>query len=1014
MSNPSTRRLLLASSAIAGFAALAIGSVAEAQTTDSSQEVVVTGSRIARKDYVADSPIVTVSQKSIEITGSVTVESLLNQLPQVVPNATLTSNNPSAGGRANIALRGIGTARTLVLVDGRRTTPSDSAGVVDVNTIPAALVDSIEVITGGASAAYGSEAIAGVVNFKLKHHFTGVQVDAQYGQTDQSDGKNETYSLTAGGNFADDKGNSVISLTYANRGQIYNAARGFSAYSGASGTLPFGSVSTSFSQAAVDAVFAKYGVAAGTVGKSSKISFNNDGTLFGFATPTGATNIVNYKGPTSIDYSTITTGKGSVATGSYNTGALNDLVLPLQRYTAYGRTEYEINRHARVYAQIMFTDYSASEELAPSPASGSPVGVTSTVNGNTITALGGTGFLVPVTNPFIPADLATLLASRASPTAPFLLAKRFSDVGPRHEDDHYTVYNLLTGVTGDLGWKDWTYDIYASYGRDSQISTQTGNVSHSAVRQLLEAADGGKSLCTGGYNPFGNAVSSASCIAYISRTTKNTTGIEDRVVEATAQGSLFTLPAGDIKAAVGTDYHRTSYGFIPDSVLSTNDVGTDAAGDKIYAPGVVGFNSAAPLNGSVDAYELFGELFVPILKDLPFIKALNANLGYRFSDYSTAGSVNSWKIDGEYRPTDWLLVRGGWQHAVRAPSIGELFAAQSNNYPTIGSASATGTSGDPCDINSAYRKGNLGYNAAAVRALCLAQGVSAASVDSYSYANNQVQTLQGGNPNLRAETANTFSAGLVLTPHFDMPLFRHLTASVDYYKIEVRHKISSVSTVTAIDKCFNFGGANPTYSSSNAYCSYFVRDPSTGQILTGNALNANLDQTNTAGEDIQIDWNFGLGAVGLNDKYGKLDLNMVLTHLESYTSNDVPGSQLLDYAGSIGGFGGALPEWKGLTTVTYSYGPVDLTARWQYIENMKDTSLVGASSGATATNAPTVSYWDFLARWRINDTFEVRAGINNAFDKQPPFFTSFVQANTDPSTYDVYGRRYFVALKARF
>ena len=1009
MNRQTTRRLLLASSAIAGLAAVAVSSAADAQATAAATpEVVVTGSRIARKDYVADSPIVTVTPKAIEVTGSVTVESLLNQLPQIVPNATLTSNNPSAGGRANVSLRGIGTQRTLVLVDGRRTTPSDSDGVIDVNTIPAALIDSIEVITGGASAAYGSEAIAGVVNFKLKHRFTGVQIDAQYGKTDKSDGQNENYSITMGGNFADDRGNAVLSFTYANRAQIFNKARAFSQYSGGSGTTPFGNVSTTYSQAAVDAVFATYGVAPGTVKSTSKIAFNSDGTLIGFPTSSGGS-AINYRGPTTIDYSTLLTGTPGVSTGLYNTGALNDLVLPLQRYTGYARAEFEINKHARVYGQLMFTDYSSSQELAPSPGAGSPVGANTAFG----LALGGTGFLVPVTNPFIPAGFATLLASRANPAAPFLLAKRFTQLGPRHEDDHYTVYNFVAGVGGEVGFKDWTYDIYGSYGREQRLSTQTGNVSHFAVRSLLEAADGGRSLCTGGYNPFGIAPISASCASYIGRTTKNSTGIEDRVVEATVQGSLMALPAGDMRFALGTDYHRQSYGFTPDSVLSTPDRGTDVNGNLIFAPGVVGFNGASPLNGSTDAYELFGELSVPLLKDLPLVKSLTANLGYRFSDYSTAGAVNSYKIDGEWKPVSWMLVRGGFQHAVRAPSIGELFAPQNNNFPTIGNPGANSSSGDPCDIRSAYRLGN-GFDAAAVKALCLAQGVPAALINAYTYGNSQVQTLTGGNPNLNAETANTYSVGAVFTPHFEHPLFRRMSLSVDYYDIQVKHFIGSVGTVTAIDKCFNFQNANTAYSNSNPYCNLFVRDGSTGQVLTGFATNQNLGQIKTSGEDIQFDWNFGLGALGWNDRYGKIDLNVVVTHLESFQTNDVPGSPFLDFVGSIGGFGGSLPEWKGLTTLTYSIGPVDLTARWQYIDKMIDNSLVGAPAGSTALSPPSVSYYDLLARWRINDTFEIRAGVNNVGDKQPPFFTSTVQANTDPSTYDVYGRRYFVALKARF
>ncbi len=1023
----STRRRLLTTTMICG--AFSLGGEAWAQTSaqpapssngsaDSQpSEVVVTGSRIARRDYVSDSPIVTVSQKALDVTGSATVETLLNQLPQIVPQATSTSNNPSAGGRAQIQLRGLGPQRTLVLVDGRRTTPSSSSGVIDINTVPAALVDNIEVITGGASAAYGSDAIAGVVNFKLKHHFTGIQLDAQYGETEQGDGAQGVYSVLMGSNFADDRGNAVLSFTYADRGVIFNASRPFSAYSGGSGTLPFGSVSTTYSQAAVNAVFAKYGVAPGTIKSTSKIAFNADGSLIGFPTSSGGS-AVNYKGQTGIDYSTLLTGQGSVTAGSYNTGPLNELVLPLQRYTAYSHVDYEVNKHAHVYGQLMFTDYNASEELAPSPGSGAPLLSQVTINGKTINSPGGTGFYVPVTNPFIPADYSTLLASRASPLAPFVLNKRFTDVGPRHEDDRYDVYNLVLGVDGEIGFGDWTYDAYASYGHMEQLTRQRGNVSHQAVQQLLQAPDGGKSLCTGGYNPFGLQPITASCLAYIGRTTQNATSIDDRDVELSAQGSLFNLPAGPLKFAVGTDYRSDNYSFVPDSLLSSFDVssipsGVGAGVLNIYAPGVVGFNSSAPLQGQTDAYELYGELFIPVLKDLPLIKSLNIDAGYRFSDYRLAGGVSSYKIDAEWRPVSWLLLRGGFQRAVRAPNVGELYAAQSNNYPAIGTPSSTGTGGDPCDTRSGWRAGTS-FNATAVRALCLAQGVPTALVDAFTYSNNQVQTLVGGNPDLHPETADTYSVGGVITPHFQWPLFKHLTVSVDYYDIDISGVISTVSTTTAIDKCFNFGGANPTYSASNVYCSYFIRDPTTGQILTGNGTNANLGGLKTAGEDIQVDWMFGLGAVGLDDRLGSVTLNIVANHLETFQQNDVVGSPFLEYAGSIGGLGTALPQWKGLVSLTYTWGPLDLTGRWSYTDAMKDVSLVGAPAGSTAVNAPSVSYFDLFLRWKINDTFEFRFGVNNIADKQPPFFSSAPQANTDPSSYDVYGRRYFGAIRARF
>jgi iron complex outermembrane receptor protein len=326
---------------------------------------------------------------------------------------------------------------------------------------------------------------------------------------------------------------------------------------------------------------------------------------------------------------------------------------------------------------------------------------------------------VPVTNPFIPSDLSTLLASRADPTADFLLRKRFTDVGPRVSDTTFNVFQLATGVRGETGFKDWTYDIYGSFGRSEQNEIQSGNISHSAVQTLLDAADGGDSLCSGGYDPFGlNALSSA-CASYISRTTKNWTAAEQRVVEANLQGGLFDLPAGEVRGAFGADYKYDSFKYVPDSLLSTGDV--------------VGFNAADAIDASTDVKELYGEVLVPVLKDLPFIKALNVNLGYRYSDYQTIGGVSAYKVDGDWELVDGFRLRGGYQRAVRAPSLGELYSPQNQSYETI--------TEDPCAVDSSVRTGS---NAAAARAICLAQGVPAAIIDTYTYANTQVDATVGG------------------------------------------------------------------------------------------------------------------------------------------------------------------------------------------------------------------------------------------------------------------------------
>lgn len=936
---------------------------AQAQTTpavgpNAVDEIVVTGSRIARRDYVSNSPIVTVGRDDIEKSGSVTVDTLLNQMPQFVPSVSSTSNNPSNGGQANIDLRGLGTARTMVLLNGHRVVPSNSDGTVDVNIIPAALIQNIEVISGGASATYGSDAMAGVVNFKLNTNFTGLQVDAQYGVTEQGDGREKALSATAGGEYADGRGHAVLSLGYSERGEVYNASRDFSKISGASSTTPYGrydATGTNLpSQAAVDAIFSQYGYAAGTVKASANLGFNNDGTLF--------YNGVNYKGSTAIDYSTIPVN------GTYNTGALNLLQLPLTRYTAYAATDYEINEHAEFYGSFNFTHYDSRTILAPSPAASA------------------TGFSVPVTNPFISDDLAALLAGRANPNANFLLRKRFTDVGPRVSETTFNVFQIAGGVRGDIGFKDWTYDIYASYGRSEQNETQSGNVSHSAVQTLLNAADGGASLCDGGYDPFGLQTISASCLSYISRQTKNRTVAEQQVVEATVQGGLFDLPAGEVRGAFGVNYKRDTYLFEPDSLLATGDV--------------VGFNAQDAIDASTNVKELYGELLVPILKDLPFIKALNVNAGYRLSDYNTIGKVNAYKLDGDWEVVEGFRFRGGYQRAVRAPSIGELYSPQNQGYPSI--------SEDPCAYDSTYRAGS---NAATVRTLCLAQGVPSAIIDSYTYANSQVNSLSGGNPDLKEETADTYNVGFVWTPNFTHPLAQRLSLSIDYYSIDIKDAIGTIDASTALDKCYSSSG-NPTGDASNYYCSLFQRSSSTGEIELLSLTNLNLAEYKTSGVDFQADWGFGLGAVGLDDRYGSLKVNLIGSYLDSFKVQSLPGEAFAELKGTIGNTqvsstAVSHPEWKYATSVSYLVGPVEVGARWRHVGDMTDAADSSEKIGA-------VDYFDLNGSWKVNDIYSIRGGVTNLTNKQPPYFSSYVQANTDPSTYDVLGRRFFMAIKAKF
>lgn len=929
-------------------------------------EVVVTGSRIIRPDYESASPIVTVSEANFRETGSTTVETMLNTLPQFVPSVTNTSNNPSNGGQANMELRGLGIERTLVLLDGKRIVPSDDTGAVDLNIIPASLISNVEIISGGASAAYGSDAIAGVVNIKTKD-FEGIQFDGNWGQTTESDGEEWQFGITGGLTFADGRGKALFNVSYADRKAVLVADRDFArvalGYVNAetgfipqgSGTIEEGAVTIAATQAAKDAVFAQYGIPAGTV-TTNVFGFNNDGTLF--TTGDGETpSVFNYRGDRT-DYSDLVY--------TYNFAPTNYLQLPLERTTAFGRVSFELSPAAEFYAQGLYADYEADTQLAPSPAS---------------------QMFISPTNPYISADLATLLASRSDPTAPISLGKRVSELGPRYENNANEVFQITAGVRGELFGTRWNYDVYGSYGEVSIDNTQLGSVSRTRFEELTFAPDGGASIC-GGLNPFGLGSISQECADYIRVDALNTTDIKQTVAEATISGPLFNMPAGEVYTAFGVFYKKDESAFIADPDLRAETTG--AYGLPIRAD-VTGFNATDDVVGETDSTEFYGEIALPLLADLPGVNKLEARLGYRYADYSTVGGVNSYKGELTYEPVSSFLVRGSYQRAVRAPNIEELFQPQVTNFPSFNPP-------DPCNATSPQR---TGPNGAAIRALCLAQGLPADLIDSFNYANQQVEGLSGGNPDLQEETADTITFGLVFRPNVGAG---NLMASIDYYKIEIEDAISEVTAETFVDRCYN-PAYNPNFELDNFYCNFFTRNSFNGEITDAAEVQNNIGAIHTSGIDLQVDYTVDVGP-------GTLGLNWAAAYIEKFDVQELPGDAFTEYKGTIGStIASAFPEYKWVTTVRYGIGGADMSLRWRFIDSMKDEGDPEFKVGST-------SYFDLTGSYAFSgnslEGLVLRAGVTNLTDRDPKIYPNYVQSNTDPSTYDVLGRRYFLAMSYSF
>lgn len=937
-------------------------------------DIVVTGSRILRRDYSSSSPIVTMGNDTLVQSGSTTIEQGLNTLPQITTSASSQANFNSRAGQASVNLRGLGQQRTLVLVNGRRMQPSGSDGSVDLNLIPASLVENVEVITGGASSTYGSDAVSGVVNIKLKKNFTGVELNATAGAAFRGDAGNSSVGIVAGKNLGGDRGNAWLSFNFTDRGDAPFTSRDYLSGQVLSTNTQNGLItavaSNLPSQSAVTSVFNGFGVTS-TVARTSTFSLNTDGTLF---VGTGA---INFRGPTTSPYRVYNNNVYTSA-GDYFTAQV-----PLTRYSLAGHADYEIADNVSVFVDGFYTNYSVTTQGPP-------------IVGGSVSSL---PINIPVSNPFVPAGLRTILASRPNPNAPFLLAQTVVSVGPRNEVDKYDVFQLTAGMEGTFG-SGMSWNVYGSHGRMILNQYQRNYFSSLAVQRLVSAPDGGASLCTGGYNFVQIANLSQSCLDYIKRDALLRTELRQTVGEANLQGGLFDLPGGEVKFAVGASYRRNSYDFQPDELIRTGELAN-------YLP-------IFPSSGSDEVKEVYGELLIPVLRDSAIAKELSFNLGYRHSSYRISGGVDTFKADVDWSLNSWLRLRGGYARAVRAPSVGELFTATTNGLFNLGAPGSLG-SGDPCDVRGAYRSGS---NGTAVRALCLAQSVPVAVIDTFQNTVSRTPFTTSGNLALRPETANTYSIGAVFRSPVSSPLASQMSLSIDYYNIDLKNAIGVVTNTVATSQCFD-PVANPGFSSSNYYCSLITRDPNTGLITNIVNPQLNLGGYRTSGIDITADWTIPLDELGLGANAGRLRLSSVVSYLDKFEIQTLPGGATLEYAGTIGNqqidfFGTAKPTWKTTSSVGWGTDGFQSTLRWRYIGPMENARNVGTNG--TLHGVPGVSYFDLDLSAQITPKFELRAGIVNLFDREPPTLNdSLVGAYaTDPYTYDLIGRRFYVTVKARF
>jgi len=925
------------------------------------EEIVVTGSRIARPELTSSSPVAVVSNQDIRLSGTVNVEQILNEMPQVVPGATTTSNNPGEG-IASVDLRGLGPNRTLVLVNGRRFVASTQAGTVDINNIPAALIQRVEVVTGGASAVYGSDAIAGVVNFILRDDFEGLEISTQYDVTGEGDGERFDLSGTLGGNFADGRGNAVVFFNYFDRESVFQGDRDF-----ADEAL----------QDDVDDAGNPILVPGGSIGIPATLITGNvvlpDGTVSaGGARFTDAGVPVPFVSPQDL----------------YNFAPVNYLQVPQTRWAISGIGTYEISDTVEAFLEANFINNRVPQQLAPTPASG-----TFTINLDN-------PLLTPENQQFLAQNFGVDADGDGVPeSAEFFAARRLVEVGPRVSEDEYNAFRVVGGFRGDL-LDRFNWDAYYSFGRVSRSNRLENDASFTRFQQalLVESGPGGTPVCidpSGGCTPlniFGAGNISQEAADFIRVGATNTTTIEEQIYAGSISGDAVELPAGPLGFALGVEYRQLESEFSPDEFLASGDV--------------LGFNAGEPTAGDFDVWEMFGEVLVPILSDLPWARSLTLEAGLRYSDYSTVGSVWTYKAGGEYQPVEDLRVRALYQRAVRAPNIAELFQGPSQGFPAYT---------DPCS--------ELTNTTGPVADLCVAQGIPRELLGTFEQANTQVEAQFSGNPDLSEETSDTYTIGAVFTPTF-LP---DLAVTIDYYNITLEDAIGVFG-----------GGADNTVSlcfqsldPNSPFCQAFDRRAD-GNIDIVNVPNFNTAELQTEGLDLQV--NYSLDLPDQADLFGTGDAGLALgflgTYVLEYQFKSTPEASFIECAGYIGspcpGPGGIFvgtgtPEWKAVTSATYANGPLSLRLQWRWIGGLEDARLSQAES--LGTDAPLVPvpevdpehYFDLSFQYDFNDMFQLFGGVENLFDNEPPLLgDAQVQANTDPSLYDVLGRRYFEGVQARF
>jgi outer membrane receptor protein involved in Fe transport len=961
----------------------------DASADDEVEEVVVTGSRLnVNKNLTAAAPILTVSKEEINIRGNTRIEDFVNVLPQVFAGQTSEVSN-GASGTASLNLRGLGAQRTLVLIDGRRL-PYGSSGTIAANLdlVPAQLIERVDIVTGGKSAVYGSDAVGGVANFVLRSDFEGIEFDAQGGFEQNGngvdffdnvlaaggqpvpgssvDGEELNLALTIGANTEDGRGNVTLFANYQVNNEITQDNRSISACA-----LGASTADTSFG-------------GFGCVGSGNFRLFGGSGG-FGFQEEDG----------------NISTPFAATPSTTFNFGPFNFFRRPQEKFSIYARGHYDLTEDITAFADLSFTNNSSDAQIAPTASFG--IGAYS-INCDNPFIQGGSGpdgSGVALTTLFgcdgTTGDVSGITASH-----------RNVEGGPRNSFLNNTAWRLVGGLRGTLV-ENWDFEVFGQFARTTDESRSTNDFITANLQQAffaVEDADGNivcrdQSNGCVPYNIFqrganGESLVTQEALDFIQGIGITTGMTEQIVVGGNVQTNLseygIQSPWSDANVGllVGVEYREDLLEATPDQISQTPGGGFTGVG-----------GATLPVSGSIDVTEFFGELQVPLVTDKEFFKELTVSAEYRYSDYDTSGNgvSNSFSTDAygfsvTWAPIDDVRFRAQYQRAVRAPNVIELFTGQNQGLANL-NAGPTGLF-DPCSTSAPT----------ATLEQCANTGVTADQFGTIlDVISGQTQVITGGNPLLDPEVSDTYTVGVVITPE----AIPGLTVSVDYFDISVDEAIAAgVGAQVTLDNCLASGDP--------VFCDLIQRSPA-GSLASGGpgfgftSTNLNIAELTTSGIDFQANYGFDLADIGAGD-LGQIRLDYSGTWLDTFAFTPFPGGNEIDCAGLFGNscVQAVNPDYRHVFQTSWDT-PWDLstTVTWRYFAGTDNQS---ATAPDIDQRLRTINYIDWSGNYSINENINIRAGILNIFNVQAPVSISggppIGNGNTFPGIFDT-GRTFFLA-----